>query len=72
MPFVERYSLNSTDAVVLRCALDLQAKVRPAGGDVVIVSSDDRLVRAAKAEGLATFNPETDTQATLDAFLNVP
>lgn len=71
IPFVETYSLNATDAVVLRCALELRRSLQPKG-DVVLVSSDDRLVRAAKAEGLATFNPETDSQAALDAFLNAP
>jgi hypothetical protein len=33
------------------------------------VASDQRLLRAAAAEGLATFNPETQSQAELDALI---
>ncbi|MCI0387876.1 MAG: hypothetical protein MOB07_03770 [Acidobacteria bacterium] len=37
---------------------------------LVLISSDLRLTRAAKAEGLITFNPETDDQQTLDSLIN--
>jgi len=43
--------------------------VRPAGDDIVLVAFDRRVLRAAQAEGLQTFNPETDTQAYLDALI---
>ena len=49
---------------------------RPAGvwpmrrlNSLVLVVTDRRLLRAAQAEGLLTFDPETQTQAELDAFL---
>ncbi len=67
---IETHSINSTDALILRCALDKAADLRHDGDDLVLVSSDLRLIRAAKAEGLLTFNPETDDQATLDALIN--
>jgi predicted nucleic acid-binding protein len=68
-PLVEQYSVNSTDAVVLRSAVVLASTLRQAALDLVLVSSDRRLVGAAQAEGLTTFNPETQTQADLDALL---
>ena len=39
------------------------------GDDLVLVASDQRLLRAAQAEGLVTFDPETQSQADLDALL---
>ncbi len=67
---IEGRSINSTDAIILRCALDKASELRSHGHDLVMVSSDSRLIRAAKAEGLITFNPETDDQATLDSLIN--
>src|SRR5207248_6040305 len=67
--FIDRYSLNSTDAILLRSALDLAPSLRVSGNDLMIVASDQRLLKAAKAEGLITFNPETETPAALDALL---
>jgi predicted nucleic acid-binding protein len=67
--FVEIYSLNSTDAILLRSALDLAAPLRTAGDDLLLVSSDRRLLHAAQTEGLITFNPETQSTADLDAIL---
>ncbi|HEY1380308.1 MAG TPA: type II toxin-antitoxin system VapC family toxin [Gemmataceae bacterium] len=66
---VDRHSINSTDAALLRSALDLAASLRTVGDDVLVVASDVRLLRAAKAEGLATYNPESEPTTTLDALL---
>ncbi len=68
-PLIERHSINSTDALVLRSALDLAAALRAAGDNLVLVSSDHRLLRAAQAEGLTTFDPETQSTADLDALI---
>lgn len=66
---IEKHSINSTDSIILKCALDRAAEIRTDGHDLVLVSADSRLVRAAKAEGLFTFNPETDSQSDLDALI---
>ncbi len=55
---IDKHSINSTDAAVLGAALDLAAYARSTGDDLVLVASDQRLLRAAKAEGLSTFDPE--------------
>jgi hypothetical protein len=65
---IEQHALNATDALVLCSALDVAGVLHGAGDNLVLVASDTRLLRAAQAEGLTTFNPETDTPAQLDAL----
>ena len=47
MDFVERHSINSTDALVLCSALETGSRLRNAGDDLVLVAADQRLLRAA-------------------------
>ena len=70
--FIEKHSINSTDAILLQCALDRTNELRIDGDNLVLVSSDKRLIRAAQSEGVLTFDPEIDSQTTLDAFINSP
>lgn len=65
MDLIETYSLNSVDALVLRSALDTATALRSTGDRLVLVASDQRLLRAAHAEGLQIFNPELDSQQIL-------
>lgn len=37
---------------------------------LVLVASDQRLLRAARAEGLQGFNPEIDSQQTLTDWIS--
>ncbi len=64
-----QHSINATDAILLRSTLDLASNLRVDGDDLVLVASDVRLLRAAQAEGLIVFNPETQTTADLDLLL---
>ncbi len=70
--FIEKHSLNSTDAIILQCALDQANELRIKGHRLILVSSDKRLIRAARSESMLTFNPETDSQTALDVFINSP
>jgi hypothetical protein len=63
------HSINSTDALILKSALAIARRLRAAGDELVLVASDQRLLRAAQAEGLAIFDPETQDQAALAALL---
>jgi hypothetical protein len=63
------HSINATEAVALQSALAVAHRLRAGGDDLVLVASDQRLLRAAQAEGLNTFNPESQDQAALAAFL---
>jgi predicted nucleic acid-binding protein len=69
LALIVAHSINSTDAATLKSALAMARRLRGAGDDLVLVASDQRLLRAAQAEGLTTFNPETQDQAALAAFI---
>jgi hypothetical protein len=69
LPLIVAHSINSTDALTLKSALAISRRLRRAGDDLVLVASDQRLLRAAEAEGLTTFNPETQDHATLAALM---
>ena len=68
-PLIVRHSINATDAILLRSALNLSADFRMRGNDLALVASDQRLLRDAQMENLLTFNPETQTTADLDLLL---
>ena len=69
MRLVEAHSLNSVDAMVLRSALDTATELRSTDDRLVLVASDQRLLRAARTEGLQIFNPELDSQQRLTDWI---
>jgi predicted nucleic acid-binding protein len=69
LPFIVAQSINSTDALILKSALAIARKVRRVGDDLVLVASDQRLLRAAQADGLTVLNPEIQNQAALALLL---
>ena len=69
LPLIETYAINATDGIILRSALDLAAHLRTQGHDLILMASDQRLLKAAQAEGLLIFNPEMQTEAELDLLL---
>ena len=70
MRLIETHSLNSVDAIVLCSALEIAAELRDTENTLVLVASDQRLIRAARAEGLQTFNPEVDSQQILTDWID--
>ncbi len=70
MDLIEIHSLNSVDAIVLRSVLDIAAELRSTGDILVLVASDQRLLRVARAEGLQVFNPEIDSQKILTDWIS--
>jgi uncharacterized protein len=70
LPLIEQHSINSTDALVLRASLELEASLQSDGHSIVLVASDVRLLRAAAAESLAVFNPETEATARLAVLID--
>ena len=69
---VETYSINSTDAMVLRSAIEIAVELNSTDDKLVLVASDQRLLRAASNEGLSIFNPESDATQTLMSWLEIP
>src|SRR5262245_39072986 len=43
---IQKHSINATDAILLRSALDLSAPLKASGHELVVVASDPRLLRA--------------------------
>lgn len=66
---LQAHAINANDAIVLMAALNKARQLRTTGDDLVLVSSDQRLLNAAKAEGLTSFDPVTQTQAELNSLL---
>jgi predicted nucleic acid-binding protein len=58
IPLVLRHNLNTTDAALLATCLRYTRSQAPGGPTHVLIVADQRLLRAASAEGLATLNPE--------------
>ena len=67
---IHDYPINSSDAYILQCALDKANELRMDGHDLILVSSDTDLLKAARSEGLRTFDPETNARAYLDGLIN--
>ena len=66
---IENHSINATDAIALHAALGLAQFARSQGDDLVLVASDQRLLRAAQTQRLTVFDPETQDQAALTALI---
>ena len=64
-----KHPINSSDALALQIALELAPFHRTQGDDFALVASDQRLLKAAQAEGLVTFDPEAQSQSDLDALI---
>lgn len=62
---MDTHSINSVDAILLCSALDIVTNLRDENNELVLITSDQRLLRAAQIEGLLCFNPETDSQQVL-------
>ena len=64
---MQKHNLNATDAAILTVVLEVARSLD--APTCVVVASDQRLLRAAQAEGLRTLNPEVTALADVPAFL---
>lgn len=69
MDLMERHNINSSDAAILATYQDYVSSLLTGGQPCVLIASDQRLLRAAAAEGLATLNPETVAAADIPSLL---
>lgn len=67
---IDRPNLNSADASILASFLSF-AQAQMAGTVCILAAADQRLLRAAQAEGLKTLNPERFAPADVPALLAV-
>jgi predicted nucleic acid-binding protein len=56
-----KHNINSADAVHLALLLSLQETLRQNDGELVCMTADKRLTRAARAEGITVVDPELDS-----------
>ena len=68
LDLITRHNINATDALHLHIVLHLQRLLAQFGTDIVLVTSDHRLLNAAEAEGLRTIDPEQASEAELKKF----
>ncbi|MGI4789073.1 MAG: hypothetical protein ACRYFS_09510 [Janthinobacterium lividum] len=64
--YVQKYSLNSTDAALLATLLRY---AQTTGEICVLVAADGRFCKSAQSEGLSVINPELFPAADVPAFL---
>lgn len=69
LPLIEQFSINATDAIILRSALNMAETLRASGHDLVLVTSDIRLANCAKLSNLLVWNPERDDQLSLEKLI---
>lgn len=67
--FMQRHNINASDAAILAAYLRYALTQPVSAGSCILVASDQRLLRAAAAEGLATLNPELIFPADVPALL---
>ena len=65
---MRRHNLNATDAVLLMLLLEFSRA--PGAPQCIVIASDQRLLRAAQAEGFSILNPETLAAADVPDFLS--
>lgn len=66
---IEKYNLNSADAYHLSTALYLKETLSPFNHAIILISADERLLKATKDEGIHVFSPENDTLLQLQKLL---
>ena len=69
---IEKHNLNATDAILLRSVLETRQTLQQSEGDLLLLTSDKRLVRAAKEEGVPVLDPELDPQSLLHQMMGDP
>jgi len=68
LSLIRAHNLNATDAALLAMLLEFVADPA-APAPCVLISADQRFLRAAVAEGLTTLNPEQTATADIPAWL---
>jgi hypothetical protein len=66
---IKRYNLNASDAAILTAYLSYASAESAAGSLCVLVAADQRLLHAARTEGLPTLNPELHPATDIPALL---
>ncbi|MEJ5310941.1 MAG: type II toxin-antitoxin system VapC family toxin [Anaerolineae bacterium] len=71
LPVMLRHNLNASDALYLQQVLDWQAEHDARTDMIILIAADERLLRAAHAEGVETLSPENDPLDRADNLLAI-
>jgi uncharacterized protein len=66
---MEQHNVNATDAAILAVFLRYTQTLSPGAPARLLIPADQRLLAAARAEGMSTLDPETIAAADIPAFL---
>jgi len=66
---IKKHNINASDAAILVVFLRYAKFLAASGSTCVLVAADQRLLRAAQAEGLHPLNPQTLSPTDVPAFL---
>jgi hypothetical protein len=69
LKYIQQYNLNATDAVILHSAFELYLTLRAYDHELILITSDKRLLDAAIAMSLPCLNPEIETLRNLKILL---
>ncbi len=69
IPLMRQHNINSADAAILAAFLRYSRTQASNSTACILAAADQRLLRAAAAEGLATLNPESVSAADVPALL---
>lgn len=67
--YIRKYNLNSADAYHLSTILQLKETLASLNHAVILISADERLLKATKGEGISVFDPEHSTLSNLKNLL---
>jgi predicted nucleic acid-binding protein len=67
---MDRYNVNASDAAILALFLRYAQALLSGSPTPVLIAADQRLLAAARTEGMATLNPEMLAAVDVPAFLN--
>ena len=68
--FIAKHNINSTDAVILRSVLNMKEKLNATGEQLVVLTSDKRLIKAAKSENVDVFDVEVETMTSRQKLID--
>lgn len=67
--YIKKFNLNSADAYHLSTILHLKETLASLNHTVILISADERLIKAAQREGIHVFDPENHTLSYLQSLL---
>lgn len=67
--YIKKFNLNSADAYHLSAILHLKETLASLNHTVILISADERLIKAAQREGIHVFDPENYTLSYLQSLL---